>query len=792
MRVSEKWLREYVNPNVGTQQLADTLTMAGLEVDAIEPAAPKFSGIVYAKVVEVTSHPDAKKLHVCNVDDGSGKLAQVICGVSNVCENLIVAFAKVGAELPNNFKIEAKKLRGVESFGMLCSAAELGLAETSDGILELPADSPLGEEIYSNLGLDDSVIDIDLTPNRSDCLSMYGVAREVSALLDSVLELPQDVKVENTIGSTFPISISAQEQCPRYVGRIIEGVKTNLTSPMWMQERLRRAGIRSINAIIDITNYVMIEMGQPMHAFDVNKLHKGIEVRMAHPAESLVLLDGQEINLTSDELVIADQNSAVALAGVMGGNSSAVDDHTKDIFLESAFFTPEAILGKARRYGLHTDSSHRFERGVDPGLCIHAMERATQLIIEVAGGNAGPAICEENISALPKPEKINILQEKVEALLGVDVSTQQIEDIMQRLQCSVDTKGTSLTIIPPSHRFDLKIDVDIIEEVARVIGYENMPASVKAISVNPCGLQKNVLQEMKSYLSHAGFHEIISFSFVDQTTENCMREVSSSKVLANPISQELAVMRNSLWPGLLKTAQYNLHRQQSRIRIFEYGLRFLNEKNNLQQLPAIAGLLAGPVLPEHWDSVAAEVDFYDLKGEVIRLLEIAGLTENEIIIKTVSDNALHPGQAASVLINEEVIGRFGKLHPRIQSELDLDISIYLFEINLTQLLNCDRNEVFTPLSKYPSIRRDITLIVDKDITSEEIRSNIEQMEIDCLQKVIIFSVYTGEGISELKKSISLGLILQEFSRTLTDKEIEKTISTIISQLKNKVGAEIRS
>lgn len=798
MRVSEKWLREWVNPAVDTQQLAHTLTMAGLEVDAIEPAAHKFSGVVIAEVMEVSPHADAKKLHVCKVNDGL-EISQVICGASNVRAGLKVAFAKLGACLPNDFKIEAKALRGVDSFGMLCSASELGMAQASDGaspgILELPNECVLGADFYASLELDDSVIDIDLTPNRSDCLSIHGVAREVSALLDSPLNTPvKKAKDKPSSEKTFPVSIQVTEHCPRYVGRVIESVTASVQSPMWIQEKLRRAGVRSINAIIDITNFVMLEMGQPMHAFDLNKLKQGITVRFAKEKESLTLLDDQNIKMSTDDLVIADGSRAIALAGIMGGASTAVENATTDIFLESAYFKAETIAGKARRYGLHTDSSHRFERGVDAELADKAMLRATQLILELVGGKAGPIICEEDQARLPKAKEILLQQRKVENLLGIQISTKEIKQLLTRLQCEVKIENNTLQVTPPSFRFDLQIDVDLIEEVARLVGYENIPANVNTFVAANKSMVANTdrLMCLKQALVQRGYHEVISFSFIDQCTEDLFNPNQASKVLANPISQDLSVMRSSIWPGLIKAAQYNLHRQQSRIRIFEYGLQFVQQNETFLQLPNLSALVTGDCMPLQWGTASTEVDFYDVKGEVECLLEVLGMSSKQISYVACDDAALHPGQSAKILYNKKVIGRLGKLHPGIQSELDIDQAFYLFELKLNNFMQVNNAKQFQALSKYPSIRRDITLLVDQNVEAAVIRSNIEQMQIDVLQKIKIISVYTGKGIPESKKSISLGLILQEFSRTLTDKEIEKTILSIISQLNEKVGAEIRN
>ena len=794
MRVSENWLNEWVDPGMDTQQLAHVLTMAGLEVDGIEPAGVPFSGVVIAKVINVVPHPDAKKLNVCDVDDDTGEVSKVICGASNVRKDLIVAFAKVGAVLPDDFKIEPKELRGVDSFGMLCSASELGLAESSQGIMELPEDLDLGADLYASLVLNDQVIDIDLTPNRSDCLSIQGVAREVSALLDKPIHKDFAVsEVAASIQTAFPVSVKAIQECPRYVSRVIEGVSGDVQSPIWLQEKLRRAGIRAINAITDITNYVMLEMGQPMHAFDLEKLNSGIEVRLANKAEKLELLDGQTIELSGDELVIADAQQVVALAGVMGGQATSIQASTRKIFLESAHFKSQMIAGKARRYGLHSDSSHRFERGVDPELAQRAIERATQLIIEIVGGEAGPVICEEERSAIPKPALIELRHAKVESIIGISLSIEEIQSLLQRLQCEVSLQDEVLLVTPPSYRFDIEIDVDLIEEVARMVGYENIPAHVKALAINTTNeMEDDQLSCMKDLLVSRGYFEVATFSFIDQETASLFADQGASKTLANPISNELSVMRSSVWPGLIKIAQYNLHRQQSRIRIFEQALEFKNTSQGLLQSPSLAGLIIGDCEPEQWAKNSRKVDFFDLKGDVELLLSQSSLDIDKISFESANDGALHPGQSANILFDDVVIGRLGKLHPRIQSSLDIDPAVYLFELQLNELIKKQAAKRFQAISKYPSNRRDLTLIVDDTVNAALIRSNIEQMNIACLKNIEVVSVYKGKGIPDSKKSVSLGLILQEFSRTLTDKELEQTISSIISQLENKVGAEIRS
>jgi len=795
MQLSERWLREWVDPAVTTQQLAETLTMAGLEVDSLRPAAPAISGVVAAQITSLSAHPDAETLHVCSMDDGSGTPVTVVCGADNVRSGMMAALARPGAQLPGDVTVQAKTLAGVESSGMLCSSAELGLSESSQGILELPETCAPGTDMYDCLDLEDTAIDIDLTPNRSDCLSIRGLAREVSALFEVPVERPPAPETGHSIDRIFPVSLEAPEDCPRYVGRVITDVAGDLPSPLWIQEKLRRCGVRSVNAVTDITNYVMLELGQPMHAFDLDRLHSGIVVRFARPSESLQLLNGQEVKLSEDELVIADAQRPVALAGIMGGQDTAVEDRTRSVFLECAWFKPETIMGKARRYGLHTDSSHRFERGVDPALAREAVHRATQLILETAGGEAGPVVCEENVSHLPRPVSIELEPSRVEALLGMEMPASEMQSILERLHCEVRMDGHVLQVTPPGFRTDLSIAEDLIEEIARLTGYENIPSSATEPvfpSAGDPGHRVSALEQMKQALVLGGYHEIISFSFVNPQVEKLFNPEHEARVLANPISNDLSVMRSSIWPGLVQAARYNFNRQQTRVRMFEQGLQFLQTANGLRQLPVLSGLVSGDCEPLQWGTPPRKTDFYDIKGDVERLLEVAAWPRDQLSVEPLEDPGLHPGQAARVVFRDQTLVRLGALHPRIQAELDIEQDIFLFEMQLNELLQSVPGKIFQPLSKYPLIRRDITLVVDEAVQAAEICSNIEQLQITYLQRAEIFSVYTGKGIPKGKKSISLGLILQALSRTLRDEEIEATVTLIISQLESKVGAEIRS
>ena len=795
MQVSELWLREWVNPPADTHGLVNALTMAGLEVDGLTPAAPAFSGVVAARIIELAPHSKAKKGHVCEVDDGSGQPLTVVCTADNVRAGLMTALARVGAQLPGQAGVEKKQLYGVESMGMLCSYAELGLADASEGIIELPESCEPGEDLYEVLELNDTVIDIDLTPNRSDCLSVCGLAREVSALLEAPVRELSVKEVSAETDTVFPVSIEAPEACARYVGRVITRVSGDITSPLWLREKLRRGGLRSVNAITDITNYVMLELGQPMHAFDLDKLASGIEVRFARSSESLCLLNDQEVSLSKDELVIADAEGPLALAGIMGGERSCVGDQTQSVFLEAAWFHPQTLAGKARRHGLHTDSSHRFERGVDPELAATAIHRATELIVEITGGQPGPVVIEESASRLPQPATIRLDVTRAENLLGIELTGEEIEVLLKRLHCEVARKDNILQVLTPAFRTDLAIEVDLIEEIARLKGYENLPdtnAGPGYLATRHQAARTDPVEVMKNALVMCGYSEVISFSFVSQDVEKLFNPGHDAKVLANPISQDLAVMRSSIWPGLTQAAIHNFNRQQERVRFFEQGLQFCQTPQGLEQRPVLSGLVSGHCEVEQWGVSPREVDFYDLKGDVEHLLEVAGLAPDQLRTESLEDAGLHPGKAAKILYKDEMLVRFGALHPRIQAALGISQEVYLFELQLDGCPDTSSELMFKPLSKYPFIRRDITLIVDQAVQAAQICSNIEQMQIPCLQQVEIFSVYTGDNIQKGKKSISLGLILQEFSRTLTDKEVEQTITSIVSQLEHQVGAGIRS
>jgi len=791
MKFSDQWLREWVDHGLSPEELGHRLTMAGLELDSIELAAPAFTGIVVGHVVSVEPHPDADKLRVCQVDDGSGEPSQVVCGAPNVHAGMRAPFARIGAVLPGDFKIKKAKLRGVPSHGMLCSARELGLAEASEGLMPLPADAPAGADVREYLGLDDAILEVDLTPNRADCLSIAGIARETALLTERPLHVPAIEAVAPTQDACLPVDIQAPGACPRYAGRVIRGVNPQAVTPLWLKERLRRSGIRAISPLVDVTNYVLIELGQPMHAFDLAKLDGGIVVRRARPGEELILLDGQTVTLDEDVLVVADHQAAQAMAGVMGGAGSAVSDATTDIFLESAFFAPEAVAGRARRFGLHTDSSHRFERGVDPALQVRAIERASQLILAICGGEPGPVIDIESEHCEWGKASITLRSARIERLLGVKISSDEVAGILERLGCQVRADAEGWQVIPPSFRFDLAIEADLIEEIARVHGYDSLPSRAHpyAPAIRPEPEARVAVDRLRELLVDRGYQEAITFSFVDPAVEALFAPDAEPLKLANPISSELAVMRSTLWSGLVKAVQHNLNRQQDRVRLFETGLSFVGQGAALAQIPQLAGIACGDVMPEQWGEPARKVDFFDIKGDVEALLGLAHLTER-LEWRVEPHPALHPGQSARMVLDGRPIGWLGALHPGLEKSLDLGRRVFVFELELSAITDgCVAK--FEPLSKFPAIRRDIAVLVDEAVQAGQLAAAVKACAIPELREFHVFDTYTGKGVPTGRKSLALGLILQDLSRTLTDDEVESIVKTVVARLGDDVGADLR-
>lgn len=790
MKFSECWLREWVNPPLKTEELLKLLTMAGLEVDSIDQAAAQFSGVVVGEVLSVTKHPDAEKLSVCEVNDGKENL-QVVCGASNVRAGLKVPFAKIGAVLSAELKIKKAKLRGVESNGMLCSATELGLAEESDGLLELPSDAPTGADIRQYLQLDDVVIDVDLTPNRGDCLSVAGLAREIGVLTKTEVIAPNITPVGATIAETFSVELMSPLDCPRYLGRIIRNINPHAQTPLWMEEKLRRSGLRSIDPVVDVTNFVLLELGQPMHAFDFGKLEGGIRVRRAIQDEKLVLLDGKEVTLTSNTLVIADHQKVVAMAGIMGGKHTAVGSKTTEIFLESAFFSPLAIAGKARSYGMHTDAAHRYERGVDYNLPPVAMERATALLLEIVGGQAGPVI--ESKAALPIISPVALRAKRIEALLGMSLPAEEVNDILLRLGLQqVSACPESATWSIPSWRFDLSIEADLIEECARVYGYDRLPVTSPKASLSLQSQPEKItpIKSIRSALTGLGYQEVVTYSFVEPELEDALALNNNEAIkLANPISQDMSVMRSNLWPGLILTLKHNQNRQQVRIRLFESGLTFSRKNNEIKQTLKVGCLIWGARQPEQWGAPEREVDFFDIKGDAETILALTHASQ-EFSFEPGEHPALQPGQSAQIYRKGIAVGWLGALHPKLIQAIDVPGKVYLLELDY-ELIKPGNVAVVTELSRFPLVRRDLALIVGQSVTAGSIHQLLKSTAGPDLKELIIFDLYDGQNIEKGKKSLALGLTFQHPSRTLADAEINPIIDSCINALAATFNAELR-
>ena len=792
MKISENWLRTWVNPAIDSDTLSNQLTMLGLEVDGMDPAAKPFTGVVVGEVLTVVQHPDADRLRVTTVNIGSGEPLQIVCGAPNVRVGMKAPVATIGAVLPGDFKIKKGKLRGVESQGMLCGASEIDLEDKIDGLLELPSDAPVGINIREYLNLDDHVIDISITPNRGDCFSIRGIAREIGVINQLPVTVPDIKHVVATITDEKKVVIST-DGCPRYLGRVIKNVNTKASTPIWMERALARSGIRQHSILVDITNYVLIELGQPLHAFDGDKVQGSVQVRQATAAEKLTLLNEQEVELSEKVMVIADDAKALAIAGIMGGISSSVTDETTEIFLESAFFAPLAIAGRARSFGLHTDASQRYERGVDFELPMIAMHRASQLIKELAGGEFGPITVAEQAELLPTREAIELNQAQVDQLLGYQVESDFITDALTRLGCTVTVKAVGeWTVVPPSHRYDMTIYQDLIEEVARIHGYDNIQMSLPVIDVKLAKHQDQFeLPQLRQTLVTLGYQEAISFSFSDLKLEKQLNPSVNPLALANPISSDLAVMRSTLLSSLIPCVQYNINRQQSRVRFFELGLRFdyQNAKNinDLKQIPTLAMIAVGAKTAESWHGKPQSMDFFDLKGEVEELLGAARVQADYV---RSTREWLHPGQSAEILVAGKSIGYLGRLHPSLEDELDLGIT-WVAELDQLAVLQTYVSN-FTELSRFPSVRRDIALLISDKINVSEIQQLIGRSGGELLDSSWLFDVYTGQGVENGKRSLAFALLWQHPSRTLEDAEIKSGMDHIIQVLESTYQATLRA
>ena len=808
MKFSERWLRQWVPApaSVSTGALCEQLTNAGLEVNGAAPVAPDFSGVVVAEVVGVAPHPNADHLSVCQVHAGNG-VVDVVCGAPNVRQGMKTALAVVGAELPNGEHIRAAKLRGVASRGMLCSEQELGLSNDADGILELDADfgaafgvDPAalqpGADVRLALALDDVSIDLDLTPNRGDCLGLRGIAREVGLLNHLPVTMPDITAVPAAIDAVFPVQIDNSVGCPRYLGRVIQGVDGSRPAPLWLRERLRRGGLRSVDPIVDVTNYVLLELGQPMHAFDLDALHDRIIVRNACPGEELAMLDGRRVTLDEHALLITDQGGPVAIAGVMGGERSGVAATTRNVFLECAFFSPLPIAATARRYAMHTDAAHRYERGVDYGLQTAAMERATALLLAIAGGRAGPVVEAGDAQHLPAARKVTLRKARLTQLVGEDIPDAEVERIFERLELAPVAEGTGdakrWVVTSPSHRFDLEREEDLVEEVLRIHGYNAIASRVPAADLTLGRPAERQLMPVRvaDLLVDLGYSEAITYSFINAKLADVLDPQRDPLRVVNPVSSDHAVMRTNLLPGLASALRTNLARQVDRVRLFEIGQCFAAEPhkpNGVEQAVVCGGILYGPREAESWAHDKAAVDFFDAKGDVERILALSG-REAEFV--RAEDPVLHPGQSAAVQLDGQVVGRVGRLHPEVETALDLPSGVFVFELQMDALV-AERRCRHVALSRHPAVRRDMALVVDEEVAATRIEAIVRRVLADRVTEFRIFDIYAGEGIESNKKSVAIGMTLQHPARTLQDAEVSQHLDKVLAALSTELGAQLR-
>ncbi|MDH5618032.1 MAG: phenylalanine--tRNA ligase subunit beta [Gammaproteobacteria bacterium] len=791
MKIAESWLREWVSPELTTEELGHQLTMLGHEVDAIDYEGAGIADVVIAEVVECDVHPDADRLSVCKVTDGGDELIDIVCGAPNVRRGLKTPLAKPGVTLPNGLKLRKAKIRGVVSNGMLCSAVELGLGDESDGIMELPADAEVGTPLVDLLALPDAIIDLDLTPNRGDCFSVLGIARDVAALTGAALTNPDVAPVAATIEDTHPVELVEPAGCPRFAGRVIRGIDPAAKSPLWMVERLRRAGLRGISPVVDITNYVMLEMGQPLHAYDAALLTGPIRPRLAKTGEKVTLLDAKEMELRDDTLIITDDSGPIGIAGIMGGLSTAVSATTTDVFFEAAFWPQDFMAGRARNYGMHTDASLRFERGVDPEGQGRAVERATQLLLEIAGGDAGPLVVDSAQEHLPKRETIVLRKSRLAHLLGLEIDAAEVTQILASLQLEVVPTADGWSVTAPSHRFDIQYEVDLIEEVARIHGYDSIPEITLAAQSPLETVTESRIDTERAAATLIGrdYQEIVTYSFIDPEANAKFTGHDSALVLSNPISSELSVMRASLWPGLVAAASTNMARQQDRVRLFETSRSYHGTLDAHEEVVRLAGLIAGPVVPEQWGAKAENVDFFDVKSDVEAVLALTGNT-SDVRFAAIEHPALQPGQAAAIRRGDEVIGLVGKLHPRLVKDYDLKKPAYVFELDVEKAL-ASSSPSADVISRFPAIRRDIAVVVDEKVTAAELADAVAASAPDLIRDVRIFDIYRGDKIEAGRKSIAIGLILQETSRTLTDDDADTAMAAAIAKLEDKFAAYLR-
>jgi phenylalanyl-tRNA synthetase beta chain len=784
MQFSEYWLRQFVNPAMNADELGQALTMAGLEVEEQALVAQPFNNVVIGEIIAVEKHPDADRLQLCKVDIGQAEPLQIVCGAPNARVGLKAPCAMLGAKLAD-FEIKKAKVRGVESFGMLCSAKELGLAEQADGLLALPVSATVGQNVREYLGLDDTLYTIKLTPNRADCLSILGIARDVVAITGATMTLPTITAAKLDSTKAVTVNVAESAACPSYFGRMIEGVNVSAETPDWMIRALERSGLRSISVVVDITNYVLLELGQPMHAFDSDQLKGDITVRFAQLNECIKLLNDTEAKLLTDDLVIADDSGPIALAGVMGGEPTSVTDQTKNIFLESAFFTSDVMAGKARRLGLSTDSSYRFERGVDYGNTKQALERATGLVLTICGGQAGPIT--EAVANLPERQLVTLRYARVRSVLGIDIAREKVGAILLQLGFSFQEEGDSFIVQAPTYRFDIEREADLIEEIARLHGYDKIPAIAPVANLSMLPLPAAQLSEhwLKELMQTQGYQEVVTYSFVDESWERDLLANPNPIKLKNPMASNLSVMRSGLWGGLLEVLTYNLNRKQERAMLFEVGSTFYRLDNGYREETHVAGLCYGAVLPEQWSEAARDADFYDVKAMVDRL------THDQATYSKETHPALHPGQTARIYINGMTVGWLGKLHPKWHQHYDLPKSTILFELEKQALLQTQVPRYQEVLKTIP-VRRDIAIVVDEQVEVQAVIDAVYAAKIPLLQKIQLFDIYQGKGVAENKKSLAFLILMQDTHIMMVDSKAEAAMAKLLSLLENKFDAQLRN
>jgi phenylalanyl-tRNA synthetase beta chain len=820
MKVPYSWLAEWVDVPWAARELGSRLTMSGFELDSLEPAAPPFTQVVVAEIVSAERHPQADKLQVCRVSTGQGsELLQIVCGAPNARAGLKTALAMVGSTLPGGLEIKAAKLRGVESTGMLCSAKELGLSDNSAGIIEFPQDAPLGRPLRDYLELDDSVLELNVTANRGDAMSIIGVAREVAALAGNKVTGPQVSTSTPSSNDRFPVYLDAPAACPTFVGCVIRGVNNRASTPLRIRERLRRAGVRSISPVVDVTNYVMLELGQPMHAYDFAKLRGEIRVRAAHAGEQITLLDGKTIDLTPDVLLITDKEGPVGLAGIMGGQRTAVSLDTTDVFFESAYFAPDAITGRSRRWGLLTDAVQRYERGIDPTQQQRAVERAIGLLLSIAGGKPGPVSATQSPEHQPKRAPVSLRRSRLERLLGVSIPDERVTKTLQALQMRVETTSEGWVATPPAYRFDITIEADLIEEVARIVGFEAIPERDALVPQQFRAAPEEVPLEhtILEALANRGYQEAVTYAFVDPALQTRLFPDREGVVLSNPIASDMSVMRVSLWPGLLRAALENQRRQQDRIRLFEHGARFvITATGATREVDSLAGVACGARLPEQWGvprDMRGPADFYDVKSDLEALFVATG-AERSFVFEPGSLSCLHPGRAARILRDGREVGFIGELHPLLVRELDFTYSPVLFELDLGGTLSGSAGQTsaraqqngahgdfvaalavekpqHSEISRFPQVRRDIAVVVDETVSLSALADRVLSSASTLLHSLRVFDVYRGAGIESGRKSIALGLIFQDISRTLTDDDVDRLMAAVVTDLRESLNAKIR-